>query len=566
MTELTYVVQEWLGFALMLAAQLLLVLVLRKPVRAWLGAVACYRLWLLPVLWLPFYVVGPVLFSALARLGGSDARNDAAPTSLERFMQIELLPLDLNDGAQFTAGGSAFPGLSLVATIWACGTLALVAWHGCRWLFFSRSVRTCAMALSADERRHTGAAAHFADDVSVVRLPGMNSAALFGVVKPTLLVPEDFAERYDPNQRHIILAHEAVHLRRGDNAWNLVALLLIALFWMNPLVFVAWRYFRLDQELSCDALALRRCSKEQQKRYARTLVDSLGTRPFSAPQPVLSAWDNLRDLKERSVMIKQHLNSAARPVTAAVCLLTLGLSGAVLTVSMAELLSPPALAAEPAATPAGDDATTTSQNISQSTGRIMSEAIKLLNDDKFSEARAALQPLLEPAQFAQLSPFEQSRVHQLLFNLEMHDEDYPGAREQLQAALDSGGLNAQEASQMSYQLAQLYMQEERYTEAAEALERWIASAAEPNSGAYYLLAASYYYMDQFETALPHAQKAVELAGDEPHEAWLQMLGALHMQLEQYDAAEPVYERLAETYPEKETYRMTLEGLRAQRAQ
>lgn len=557
--ELASFAQEGLTFALLLTVQLLLVLALRRPVRAWLGAVACYRLWLLPLLWLPFYLLGPALLFALTRFGAADAPDShafSALYSLRQFMDFELLLFTAEPIPTGSMAGSsgAVQGWTLLAVVWATGTLALIAWHCGRWLLFSRHVRSVSTALNANERERYDIDAHVGAQVPAWSLPDINSAALFGVTKPVLLLPKDFAERYDANQRHIILAHEAVHLRRKDNAWNLCALLLIALFWMNPLLLVAWRYFRLDQELSCDALALRRCNGEQQKRYARTLLDSLATLRTTRPQPALSAWDNLRDIKERTLMVKQHLQLVTRPNAIRTSLSVLALLGATVTLMFAELVSPAATAA--------DSQQQADRDISQATGRILTRAIEFLNNDQFVEARSILANL----RFDSLTPFERSRLHQLLFNLEMNEEDYDGAHEQLQLALESGGLNEKETAQMQYQQAQLYVQQERYAEGAEALDRWIKSQAEPNSAAYYLLAACYYYMDDFAEALPHAQEAVERGGDMPHEAWLQMLASLHMQLEQYEDAEPVVARLAEMFPGKQAYQTQLRELRARNVQ
>jgi beta-lactamase regulating signal transducer with metallopeptidase domain/tetratricopeptide (TPR) repeat protein len=668
--ELTTFTQEWFTFALLLSTQLLLVLALRKPVRAWLGSVACYRLWLLPLLWLPFYVVGPALLAVLAGLFTNTAETSGYTTAVQQFMDIELFhfTLDLTGRRELTASHApVFQPWIMLAAMWAGGTLSLVLWHGRRWLVFSRRVREKAVPLSTSEREFAGASRHFTASVPAVYSNEVNSAALFGVFKPLLLLPADFTSRYDSGQRHIILAHEAVHLRRGDNGWNLCALMFIALFWINPLLFIAWRYFRLDQELSCDALALARCNREQQARYARTLLDSLIAVTPSTPRPTLSAWDNLRDIKERSLMIKQHLRMATRPAATLVSLFSLTALGASMTIAFAELASPAAQAAEveplkqqvreqeraverqarlaeeqargveqqaraveqqqreveqqartveqqqreveqqaraveqqqrlidqeaakiesqtrqveqqarliaQQTSPTAQERNTTrsrsgseasresedgssSRPVGRNTGRILTDAISLLNSEQFEEARTRLAEL----QPSGLNPFERSRVHQLLFNLEMHDMDYDGALEQIQLALESGGLNDQETAQMQYQQAQLYVKQERYAEAAPALERWIMDQPQPSSAAYYLLAASYYYMGQYEAALPNVETAVELGGDAPEEAWLTMLNAVYMQLERYDDAEPVATRLVELFPDKPAYRTQLEQLR-----
>ncbi len=706
-TELSALAQHWFAFSLVLGVQLLLVLILRKPVRASFGAVACYRLWLLPAVWLPLYFLGPSLFAALATpdpSGGAPGSATPYQQALQQFVEIELLPFDFSTvGTSFTASGDTkIQGWNVLAVLWAAGTVALIFWHSRRWLDFSREVSAFSAPLSAAEKEETGTPSHFAPKVPVLRLQGLNSAALFGIVKPALLLPESFNARYDAAQRHIILAHESVHLRRGDNSWNVCALLLIALFWINPLVFVAWRYFRFDQELSCDALALGRCNKEQQKRYARTLLDSLNTMGhYNAP--ALSAWDNLRDIKERSLMVTKHLHTAARPITTLCSLLMLAALGASLTLVSAELVSPVAYAAEagqaargvqevrsavqrvqeqvraavpqvqraqqevqaaaqevqaaaqavqataqevqaaaqevqlgqqelqatqaevrqaaqdvqaaqdqiqraqqampaaaqqtppaqaqaqtsqepvqkaqaseqqvpqlpqPAAQPAGDtqpapqpvqqlaqraqpeavtppvsasratpatrdgntriakgDADARAQNISERTGRVFSDAIQFLNSGQYMEARMKLEDLRVEG----LSPFERSRYEQLLFNLDMMDQDYASARAHVEAALASGGLTTAERSTMSYQRAQLYLQERNYVEAAAALETWIAGETEPTSAAYYLLGAAYYYLNQFEQALGHAEKAVEI--DQAHgvavEAHVALLATLY---------------------------------------
>jgi hypothetical protein len=200
------------------------------------------------------------------------------------------------------------------------------------------------------------------------------------------------------------------------------------------------------------------------------------------------------------------------------------------------------------------------QNIDAQTGKILSEAIELLNTEMYAEARARLADL----KLDRLSPFERSRYEQLMFSLDMANEDYASARGHLQAAIDSGGLNPQEISQMSYQKAQLFIQEEKYAEGAAALEEWITAEPMPNSGAYYLLAAAYYYQELFDKALPNAQKAVELAGDAPQEGWLSMYASLLLQKEDYDAALPVVKRMVNMFSDKKTYWEQLAGIYLQK--
>lgn len=186
------------------------------------------------------------------------------------------------------------------------------------------------------------------------------------------------------------------------------------------------------------------------------------------------------------------------------------------------------------------------------TAKALNAAIEALNEQQYDAARAAIATL----SFDRLSPYERSKVEQVLFNLAYEAGQYDEARAHLVSAIDAGGLNADEVSQARYQRAQLFMSEERWREGADALEDWFATAAAPNSAAYYLLAVAYYQLNDFARALPPARQAVTLM-EQPQESWLGMLTALYLQQEQYTEAIPLLHRLVALVPAKKTYWMQL---------
>ena len=189
-------------------------------------------------------------------------------------------------------------------------------------------------------------------------------------------------------------------------------------------------------------------------------------------------------------------------------------------------------------------------SIDAQTGRILNEAIELLNAANYAGAAQKISTL----QLDRLSPYERGRVELILVNVTLWQEKYEEARGHLQKAIDSGGLNAQEIEQARYQNATLYIQEEKWREGAVALEEWFKTATNPNSAAYYLLAAAYYQLEDLVRALPPAKKAVELMDPaKPNESWLGMLSALHLQREEYREAVPVLEQLIAAAPEKKVY-------------
>lgn len=104
---------------------------------------------------------------------------------------------------------------------------------------------------------------------------GMQGPYVTGLLRPTVLLPVDFQQRFNPEQQQLILQHELTHWRRGDLHANLVALLVLTLFWFHPLCWLAYRAYRQDQELACDALVLASASSQQKIAYSYALLSNV---------------------------------------------------------------------------------------------------------------------------------------------------------------------------------------------------------------------------------------------------------------------------------------------------
>lgn len=131
--------------------------------------------------------------------------------------------------------------------------------------------------------------------------------ATVGVFKPSIVLPADFEARYGVAERALVLQHEAVHVRRHDTLWNMLAMILVALAWFNPLLHVAWRRFRRDQELACDDAVVRRTGAR--RTYAEAMLKTV------RPVPALSAvcgWLGSHSLQERIMMLNKPSRSPSR--------------------------------------------------------------------------------------------------------------------------------------------------------------------------------------------------------------------------------------------------------------
>ncbi len=122
----------------------------------------------------------------------------------------------------------------------------------------------------------------------VIELPGLDSPALWGALRPTLLLPPGMAHRLDPTQFRHVLLHEFAHIRRHDIALNWLLALLQSAYWFHPLVWLAFNRLRSEREIACDDIALHAAGADESEAYGRTLLHLLShlARPATSPAMV----------------------------------------------------------------------------------------------------------------------------------------------------------------------------------------------------------------------------------------------------------------------------------------
>lgn len=266
---------SWLVSNAIIASLLIIVVLLvRRPVAHYFGARAAYALWLAPALRL----VLPPLPTPIAA---------ASPGG-------ETVAWVLETGRTVAETTSVLPSLWL---LWAIGfcvmlTVRLVAHH----CFLNGAL--------AEGRPYESPGIHY----DVVATPAVDGPVATGLIHPLILVPQDFATRFTPEQQHFALWHEQLHHRRGDLWAAAAALVTTSILWFNPFAHLALGAFRRDMESACDASLLSSAGRAAAPAYAETIL-----RCAARPVPrSLCALTSIDELKGRLTMLSSNHGKIAR--------------------------------------------------------------------------------------------------------------------------------------------------------------------------------------------------------------------------------------------------------------
>ena len=96
----------------------------------------------------------------------------------------------------------------------------------------------------------------------------ISSPFILGVVKPHIYLPSGL----DEVQRQNVLAHEQAHLARRDHWWKPLGFALLAVYWFNPVLWLAYTLLCRDIELACDERVIRTMDESAVKTYSTVLL------------------------------------------------------------------------------------------------------------------------------------------------------------------------------------------------------------------------------------------------------------------------------------------------------
>ncbi|UKE70260.1 TonB family protein [Xanthomonas cerealis pv. cerealis] len=273
----TFVAGMW-ATALSGSAAIVLVLAPRAPLRRAFGAGIAYAVW------------GIVPMAMLAVLSPAGVR-PALPAALAMPQVWVSVPHRTAETAGALPIASGRIALWMVA-VWSLGAAAMAA------------------VLWRQQRRYRRSLGRLSPGVDGVLYAqhALHGPLVLGAWRPRIVLPMDFAQRYPSAQAPLVLAHERMHIARGDTRCNLLLAALRCVYWFNPLLHWAATRFRFDRELACDAAVLAR-HPASRRSYAEAMLQ---TQLDAITLPVGCHWQAGQTLRQRIGMLQRPAVSGWR--------------------------------------------------------------------------------------------------------------------------------------------------------------------------------------------------------------------------------------------------------------
>ena len=182
--------------------------------------------------------------------------------------------------------------------------------------------------------------------------------------------------------------------------------------------------------------------------------------------------------------------------------------------------------------------------ISEHAFRLLSEAEEQLQQQRYARALEVVDRALGGRG---LNDYERALFQRLAGNALIGAEDHAAAAARFEKAL-AAALPDATRDRLRYRLAQLYLHEERYSEALALLEGWIHGVEDPSSEACFLLSSAYAALERLPEALEWGERGLAKT-EAPDERRYEFVAGLNLSLERYLRAAGLLEWLVENHPE-----------------
>ena len=200
---------------------------------------------------------------------------------------------------------------TLLLALWPIGTLA-------RLIFLAIGCARLRGLVRRAQRVELSEDLKAAEHIRIYRSSELHSPATWGLLRPTLALPDRFFS-LTHEQQLLVLRHETAHIERRD--WLMVWFeeLTRALLWFHPMVWYLLHQLHLDRERAVDQLVVRDTSLTAYAQTLLKLAETQANRTLPRAPALVASMARpsdlefrIRHLQERHTMSKQQLNQRTK--------------------------------------------------------------------------------------------------------------------------------------------------------------------------------------------------------------------------------------------------------------
>jgi beta-lactamase regulating signal transducer with metallopeptidase domain len=171
----------------------------------------------------------------------------------------------------------ALPATTVLGIIWLTGALTFAGFVIVNLTRVSRRLQRTALPLDTawlDQLNECSRRLALRRHVRLIMTSEQLGPAVYGILRPVVVLPHCVAERLPPGALPPIIAHELVHIRRGDLIAALIQVFVQCVWWFHPFVWWANRQANRERERACDEEVVSQL-KLDPGDYGQWLIDVL---------------------------------------------------------------------------------------------------------------------------------------------------------------------------------------------------------------------------------------------------------------------------------------------------
>lgn len=213
--------------------------------------------------------------------------------------------------------------LDIIAYLWGAGGVLFLSVHLlCYWHYKHKLIEN---ALPIEEDRillqicKLSGELRIKPEIRVVRNFSAGSPMMIGFLKPVLVLPDNNCSE---EEMFFILKHELIHYKHHDIYFKLLFVIVNAIHWFNPLVYIMRKEAVVDMELYCDESVIRQTDITERKAYTEALFSTMDRQYKKGTALTTQFYAGKKIMKKRfkNILLKSNKKNGWLVCVCVICL------------------------------------------------------------------------------------------------------------------------------------------------------------------------------------------------------------------------------------------------------